>query len=907
MRKRASGNTSVKHVPFAALTLQRGPNVVPEARHFARSVLLHEAPELLSNAELVVSELVTNAFLHGEPPITLRLGVLPAQLRLEVEDAGVAMPVPLLREGESMTGRGLSLVNTLCSAWGIDRRPSGGKLVWAELERGRQNQTAAAKAEMDVAALLGSWDDVELATSWYTVSLGPVPTELLLSAKAQMDNVVRELTLIEEGELSRGSSVPAELAVLVQTVTQEFAEVRAAVKVQAAAAAARGQPVTNLELNVPVSVAEAGERYLAALDLADRYARSGHLLTLAPPAVHGIFRRWYVRTLVDQVRALSKGDTPPALRPFGLVLADEVARLGHLQDTAARLALLQGVTSALAQAKTPEEMGEAVVTSLVRSAGVRGARVRVITEEGMLRSVAWRGEGDDGGDALAELPLSSDLPGAEAVRTRRTILYPSMAAILNRFPQLTSFYPDDRSVQLVPLAVGGTVLGLLSVTFEGGELSDEARTSLMGSVAGVLSQALQRAQLASRDEEVRETLSFLADVTSILVSAREPRDVVERLVRQAVPRLGDWCTVYLAESGGLRRVAMAIDGFPEVGERLKARTLSLDLDIPQVRAYKSGRAELIPEGAGTLLESLYPGLDFAALGGDRERASGACVPIVLRGERIGVIALTFLGSGRRISPGILESIRGLAERSALALDNARHWSHQHQALQALVAALLPAEPPSLPGIEFAARYLPAAADVAGDWWEAELLPDGTVLLGLGDAAGHGVGAVSQMCELRHGARALAAVDPSPAALLADLNRRLSGPDAGFATAFYGRLNPLSGELRWASAGHVPPLYVGAGGIVTPLVYPEGVPLGAPRATARVDNRLVLAPGEVLVLYSDGVVERRDEALDDGIDRLVRTVVRHSHAELNELAELIIAEHCAQPLDDACLLLVRRRP
>ena len=191
------------------------------------------------------------------------------------------------------------------------------------------------------------------------------------------------------------------------------------------------------------------------------------------------------------------------------------------------------------------------------------------------------------------------------------------------------------------------------------------------------------------------------------------------------------------------------------------------------------------------------------------------MPVKLRGKPIGAIGLTFLGSGRKVTAQVAEALSGLADRAAIAFDQARHWSAQQKLVQTLMTALLPEEPQPIPGMAFAARYRPSGDEVAGDWWEVQPMPDGTVLIGLGDAAGHGLPAVSRMSELRHGARALAAIEASPSVLLADLNRLLGHPDAGFATAVYGRLSPSTGELCWASAGHLPPLHVSAQGAVTP--------------------------------------------------------------------------------------------
>jgi GAF domain-containing protein len=898
------------------LTLGTEPDAIPRARRLARLALEGERLDVAADAELVVSELVTNATLHGAAPITVRVLVeggvrVERAVRVEVEDAGRTAPIPSWHSTEVMTGRGLSMVAAIASRWGVAPGGRGGKVVWAELGgpgAGAGPPAGARRAappEIDIEALRAAWSDRGSAAATCSVRLGAVSTELLLSAKAHIDNVVREFMLLREGEASSGVALAPEMAALVQTVTVDFAGARAEIKRQAAAAAARGDQITDLELHLTPAAADAGERYLKALDQADRYCRSAHLLTLAPPRAHRLFRHWYVQSIVDQLRARARGEEPAAPRPFQVVLTEEVTKLAEEADASARLALLQKVTGDLAGVHTAQEMAQIVVDNAVQFLGVETARVRLLTEEAMLRSVARRGGREDEPEPYPEFPLDSDFPGAEAARTRRPAFMRSLSDTFERHPTLAGHYRPGRSGRIMPLVVGDQALGLLSLTFLSGELTDEAELTVVESLADALAQGLRRAQLAASDEEKRETLSLLADATQIMVTAREPSEVLERLVSLAVPRLGDWCTVYLADGPVLRRAAMSIDGHAPLAEKLKARPLSLDVDSAHTRAYRTGRAESITEDLGSVLQRLYPGLDFSALGGDADAGTGLSVPIHLRGERIGVIGLTFLSSNRKVTPHVVEALSGLAARAALAFDSARHWSAQRQLVQMLVSALLPELPPPVPGTSFAARYLPASGDVAGDWWEAQLMPDGTVLIGLGDAAGHGLPAVSQMSELRHGARALAAVEPSPAALLADLNRHLLGADAGFATAVYGRLTPATGELCWASAGHVPPLHVDADGNVTVLGDGPDVPLGVPDVGPGRDHLLQIRPGDTLVLYSDGVVERRHRGLDEGIRRLVETVSAHAREDLENLADSIVARHCVQPVDDCCLLLLRR--
>lgn len=891
------------------LELGPEPDAVPRARRFVRAVLEDRASEAAADAELVVSELVTNACLHGEAPITVKLRT-EGPIRVEVFDSGRSAPILLQQNTESMTGRGLAMVSSLVDSWGVDIEGGGaGKTVWAELAPGgsparRPPVPAADMADLD--AILSAFPDLDGdADPDYTVRLGALDTNMLVAAKSHIDNVVRELVLVRDGQAAGGATIAPEMARLVETVTRDFASARNQIKRQASAAAARGEPLTHLELHLPLSAAAAGERYLAALEEVDRYARAARLLSVAPPRMHTVFRRWYVRALVAQLRALARGQEPPPVEAFRDVLAAEMERIPALEQVAARLELLQKLNSELADATRPDEMAALVAGNAMEFLGVLAARVFLPTDHGTLRSAASEGD-RSGPDPFSEFRLEAAVPAAEVARTGRPVLLRSLREINERYPALDGHFPTDRSIHVLPVAAAGELFGVLALSFVGGEMPEDAQLAFSESLAATLASALQRSQLAVRDEEGRRALAFLTDATQIMISAPHPSQVVERLVQHAVPALADWCSVYLADGGCLRRVAVAIDGFPGLAAQLKsAPPLELHLDVPHVRAYLTGKPQLVAGGMGRLVQTLYPGVDLAGLGGDPGHGTGMCVPIRVREERIGVIAMAFLGSGRAITAQVTQTLAQLGARAALALDNAQGRDAQQRMVQGLVAALLPSQPPRVDGLEFAARYLPAGGDVAGDWWEADTMPDGTILVGLGDAAGHGMAAMTQMCELRHGARALAAVEASPSALLADLNRRLAAIDAGFATAFYSRLDPATGALRWASAGHVPPLLARADGTVSVLNRRGGAPLGTPDVPPGPDTPLTLEPGDTLVLYSDGVIERRYENLDVGLDRLVATVAAHAGGSPDRLADAIVVEHCVARVDDCCLLVVRR--
>ncbi len=312
----------------AELTLGREPDAVPKARRFVGLCLGSEPVGTVQDIQLAVTELVTNALLHGEPPVAVRLIRQDTTIRIEVEDTGRNLPMQPIHDPDAMTGRGLALVGALSTAWGVDAGSRPGKVVWAELDADRAASTIAGPPEIAAEALAASRAE-RPGSPVHQVRLGGVPTDLLLAAKAHMDNVVRELTLLRGGRSADGTPLPPAMSALVDTVTGQFAEVRTEMKRQALAAARRGDPMTDLELRLPLSYAEAGERYLAALEEADRYARRAHLLTMAPPLSHRTFRRWYVTSLVEQLRAVVDGRRPPPPEPLTAVLA---ARLDQLEQ-----------------------------------------------------------------------------------------------------------------------------------------------------------------------------------------------------------------------------------------------------------------------------------------------------------------------------------------------------------------------------------------------------------------------------------------------------------------------------------------------------------------------------------------------------------------------------------------------
>ncbi|MFI9361421.1 SpoIIE family protein phosphatase [Kitasatospora sp. NPDC053057] len=247
-----------------------------------------------------------------------------------------------------------------------------------------------------------------------------------------------------------------------------------------------------------------------------------------------------------------------------------------------------------------------------------------------------------------------------------------------------------------------------------------------------------------------------------------------------------------------------------------------------------------------------------------------------------------------------------ATRARLA-DSEQEAAERGQLALRLQQAILPAAPPPLgvTGLRAAVRYRPAAKRdrVGGDWYDVLPLPDKRVLLAVGDVAGHGVGAATGMVALRHALRGLAVTGAGPARLLEWANTvALREPGQVTATAVCVLLDPAGGALRWARAGHLPPIRLGSDGAhVLPL--PHGVLLGALDEARYEEYSAHLSTGDVLLLYTDGLVERRDRPVEDSVDQLIRTAGAPG-PDLEGYLDRLLDLSPADTDDDTCLIAVR---
>ena len=211
------------------------------------------------------------------------------------------------------------------------------------------------------------------------------------------------------------------------------------------------------------------------------------------------------------------------------------------------------------------------------------------------------------------------------------------------------------------------------------------------------------------------------------------------------------------------------------------------------------------------------------------------------------------------------------------------------------------------GLDVAARYRPSGEGnlVSGDWYDTVLLPSKKVLLVVGDIAGHGLDAVTGMVAVRNSLRGLAITGASPATLLDWLNRAAAHfTDGVLGTAICGLYDPADRTLRWARAGHLPPVLV-RDGRAEQLPLPEGLLLGADPDASYAEEVTSLRLGDTLLLFTDGLIERRDEPIDEAIAGLIRAA-SHPVGDVSEYADHLLDQAASNTGDDACLVAVRVR-
>jgi serine phosphatase RsbU (regulator of sigma subunit) len=325
--------------------------------------------------------------------------------------------------------------------------------------------------------------------------------------------------------------------------------------------------------------------------------------------------------------------------------------------------------------------------------------------------------------------------------------------------------------------------------------------------------------------------------------------------------------------------------------------------------------ERIGERASAIIGAERSRVDMAADGGDApERAvrdgDRLAAPLIDRsGRPRGLIALSGKREGEFTEDD--ESILvQLAHMASVAIENASLYEHERGIARTLQDNLLPDKLPDIPGVRTWWRYLAGGdgVNVGGDWYEVIPLSGGRVGMAIGDVVGRGVGAAAMMGHIRIALRAYALEDESPTHVARRTARfvRTLGRDR-MSTCVYAVLDPATGEVRSANAGHPPPLALSSDGRAAFLDGTPGLPFGVADDSRYTEARSRLEPGDTLLLYTDGLVEKRGESIDAGLERL-RAAVEGSPADPKALCERVLQALIAgSSEDDVAVLAVRYVP
>lgn len=432
---------------------------------------------------------------------------------------------------------------------------------------------------------------------------------------------------------------------------------------------------------------------------------------------------------------------------------------------------------------------------------------------------------------------------------------------------------------------------------------------------------------AARDSEAVAAArkAALADVALELAAAQTVDEVTVVVVERGLSALGahGGAIGLTAEDGS--RLSLTITDSSGPSTQRRYTELPLDSPLPSCVSARTGQTVLL--SGLTALPAETPDLaDVLSLTGWQ---AGAAVPLMAADRRLGSLLAGWWQEPPQFSLQEVDLIAGLAAQCAQALE--RIFAQQaeretHQQVRRLAESLqrsLLSEPPPQEHLQITVRYLPAArhAQIGGDWYDAFTLADGTLTVVIGDVAGHDRNAAAAMAQLRNVLRGIAhTLGEPPAVVLASLDgamRELNVDELATAVLAQVEVRPPEGPpdgpdeqlrtLRWSNAGHPPPLLIEPDGTVSLLSTPPDLLLGLDPETPRVDHERVLRPGSTLLLYTDGMIERRGTSLDVGLEWLRSTATSLAQLPLDQLCDGLLDRLLAGLDDDIALLGLRLLP
>ena len=417
-------------------------------------------------------------------------------------------------------------------------------------------------------------------------------------------------------------------------------------------------------------------------------------------------------------------------------------------------------------------------------------------------------------------------------------------------------------------------------------------------------------------KQVEQAQRFLLEASRVLADSLDYEETLAAIARLAVPGVADWCGVDLVGEGGeLQRVAVAhvdpekIAMAQDLAERYPAERRD-DRGIYQVLA--TGESQLWPHIPEALLVEAAQDAEHLELIRALGMESAMIVPMRLRDRVLGAISFVSAESGKTFTPGDLRLAEDLALRAAAAVENARLYRTRSTIAQTLQASLLPPMLPEVPGVEASALYQAAGDDheVGGDFYDLFATSDDHWFAVIGDVCGKGAEAAAVTALVRYTIRAAAARRRSPAAILRWVNEvMLSEGSSRFCTVAIAHLDRSQGgaTLTMAVGGHPAPIVARADGSVEEIAV-EGTLLGLVDDPALTDVRTELAPGDALLLYTDGVTEaaapQRVWSPEDLLEVVAELSGGSAQSLIDHVADAALSGLAGPPRDDVAMLALR---
>ena len=602
------------------------------------------------------------------------------------------------------------------------------------------------------------------------------------------------------------------------------------------------------------------------------------------------------------------------------------------QESEARSRTVQKVVSDLAAATTAGDIATVIVERGREALHARGAALLLVEEsvdpdpdaDPELRTAGVVGLPDELITVLREAALGQlALELAQGVRT----------VTLNRQlrsaqPRLATTMADAglSDLVIVPVTADSRRLGVLVLGLSGadGLISLEepgapqataaAEVDLLWTLGRQAGQALERARLHEETVRQAQRAAFLLEAARMLAEAVDVDETVERVAALVVGALADVCAIDLAGEQGMTRptVRHRDPARQELADELRERHLpQRGVPHPSVQALREGRTVWVRSLSDDLLTAMTHDARHLEVVRELGLVSLISVPFVAEGRPLGVLTLGADATRGPFTPADVEVAEQLALQMGLVVAKAQRYELDTATSHTLQANLLPPPPPAVPGLRTAVRYLAATqgVEVGGDFYDVVPLPGGQVALAVGDVVGHDITAAATMGQLTSVYRALLVDGPTPSAMIDRLQASWSVLGLQrMATALFATLDPATGQLAIASAGHLPPLMAHEGVVEFLPVRPSRL-LGAPPAPApALEWAGVLPAGATLVLFTDGLVESRTADIDEGLAQLLAAVGHSGTSDPDELCDRLLSELTgAHRADDIALLVLTRLP